>query len=95
MQLARSGEVDIDGLNYKDDSVSAKQWLAELGDPYVMTAVDLDGRVGIDWGFYGAPETFVIDAEGIVRHKLIGPVSPQDLTETILPLVAQLREDMK
>lgn len=95
VQLARSGAVDIVGLNYKDDSDSARQWLLDLGDPYIMTAVDVDGRVGIDWGFYGAPETFVIDGEGVVRHKHIGPVSPQDLTETILPLVAQLREDLK
>jgi len=92
VDLARSGKVEIVGLNYKDDSSSAKRWLAELGDPYLMTAVDADGRVGIDWGFYGAPETFVIDQEGIVRYKHIGPVYPQDLAEKILPLVEELRE---
>lgn len=92
VNLARSGKVDIVGLNYKDDSAQAKRWLAELGDPYLKTAVDADGRVGIDWGFYGAPETFVIDKNGIVRHKHIGPVYPKDLAETILPLVEELQE---
>jgi len=57
-----------------------------------MTAVDQSGRVGIDWGFYGAPETFVIDKEGLVQYKHIGPVLPADLQDTILPLVAELRE---
>lgn len=91
VDLARSGKVDIVGLNYKDDSVQAQRWLTELGDPYLQTAVDADGRVGIDWGFYGAPETFVIDKKGIVRHKHIGPVYPSDLAETILPLVEDLQ----
>lgn len=93
VQLARSGQVDIVGLNYKDEDASASQWLTDLGNPYVTTAVDKDGRIGIDWGFYGAPETFVIDKKGIVRHKHIGPVSPDDLTRTILPMVAELRAE--
>jgi cytochrome c biogenesis protein CcmG/thiol:disulfide interchange protein DsbE len=92
VDLARSQRVEIVGLNYKDDSTLARQWLKDLGDPYITTAVDADGRVGIDWGFYGAPETFVIDKAGVVRHKHIGPVSPKDLTETILPLVESLQE---
>lgn len=93
VQLARSGQVDIVGLNYKDEDPSARQWLTDLGDPYIVTAVDKEGRIGIDWGFYGAPETFVIDKKGIVRHKHIGPVSPNDLTQTILPMVAKLRAE--
>ncbi len=92
VELGRSGRVEIVGLNYKDNDTSAKQWLAELGDPYITTAVDTDGRVGIDWGFYGAPETFVIDKEGVVRLKHIGPVSPEDLATKILPLVDELQE---
>lgn len=91
VQLGRSGRVEIVGLNYKDDNASAQRWLVELGDPYITTAVDADGRVGIDWGFYGAPETFVIDKAGVVRYKHIGPVSPEDLATTILPMVEELQ----
>lgn len=91
VDLARSGTVDIIGLNYKDEDAKAVEWLQQLGNPYVTTAVDKDGRIGIDWGFYGAPETFVIDKQGIVRHKHVGPISPDDLTNTILPMVAELR----
>lgn len=91
VDLARKKLVEIVGLNYKDDSDAAKQWLSDLGDPYVLSAVDQSGRIGIDWGFYGAPETFVIDADGVVRYKHIGPVSPDDLRKTILPLVEKLR----
>lgn len=91
VDLARRGLVDIVGLNYKDNTTQAKVWLQDLGDPYVVTAVDATGRIGIDWGFYGAPETFVVDADGLVRYKHIGPVSPQVLEQTILPLVEQLR----
>ena len=91
VNLARQGSIEIVGLNYKDESDSALRWLDELGDPYLVTAVDSDGRTGIDWGFYGAPETFVIDQAGIVRYKHIGPVTAEDLNKSILPLVSQLR----
>ncbi len=93
VDLANQGIVDIVGLNYKDDQATAKQWLKELGNPYVAVPVDTEGRVGIDWGFYGAPETFVVDKAGIVRLKHIGPVTPDVLQNTILPMVAELRED--
>ena len=93
VDLARQNIVEIVGLNYKDQNNLAQQWLVELGDPYVVTAVDQGGRIGIDWGFYGAPETFVIDKSGIVRHKHIGPLAPADITETLLPLVAELRSE--
>ena len=92
VDLARQDVVDIVGLNYKDKNDLAQQWLVELGDPYVLTAVDQDGRIGIDWGFYGAPETFVIDQAGIVRHKHIGPLALNDINNTLLPLVAELRD---
>jgi cytochrome c biogenesis protein CcmG/thiol:disulfide interchange protein DsbE len=72
--LARSG-VRIIGLNYKDEPADAKNWLARLGNPYQVVAVDYDGRIAIDWGVYGAPETFLIDKQGIIRHKVIGPLS--------------------
>ncbi len=91
VDLARRNLVEIVGLNYKDQDQLAIQWLTELGDPYIATAVDHEGRTGIDWGFYGAPETFVIDKSGIVRYKHIGPVAPADLQNTILPLVAELQ----
>ena len=72
--LARSG-VRVVGLNYKDEPADAKNWLARLGNPYQVVAVDYDGRIAIDWGVYGAPETFLIDKQGIIRHKVIGPLS--------------------
>ena len=91
LQLAQTGVVDIYGLNYKDERDKAKQWLQQLGDPYAANAFDADGRAGIDWGVYGAPETFIMDKQGIVRHKHIGPLSVDDLNNTILPLIAELQ----
>ncbi len=89
--LANSGKVDIYGLNYKDDRAKAQQWLAQLGDPYIANAFDADGRAGIDWGVYGAPETFIMDRQGIIRHKHIGPLTVDALDNTILPLIAELQ----
>src|SRR5680860_333239 len=90
--LARIVQVPIYGLNLKDKRPAAKRWLRELGDPYAAIAFDEDGRVAIDWGVYGAPETFVVDAKGIIRYKHIGPLTAEVLTDTILPLVRRLRE---
>jgi len=89
--LSRTSTVPIVGLNYKDKDDLAKNWLQQLGNPYLLNAVDADGRVAIDWGVYGAPETFVIDKKGIIRHKHIGPVHPQLLKETLLPMIKQLQ----
>ena len=89
--LAKSNKVDIYGLNYKDERDKAKRWLTQLGDPYVANAFDADGRAGIDWGVYGAPETFIMDREGIIRHKHIGPLSVDALNNEILPLIAELQ----
>ena len=89
--LAKSGKVDIYGLNYKDDRAKAQQWLLRLGDPYVANAFDADGRAGIDWGVYGAPETFIMDQQGIIRHKHIGPLTVEILNEEILPLIDELQ----
>jgi cytochrome c biogenesis protein CcmG/thiol:disulfide interchange protein DsbE len=91
MALARDGSVPIHGLNYKDQPKDAAAWLDALGDPYSRTGADLDGRVGIDWGVYGVPETFVIDAQGRIAFKQIGPITPAILDEKILPLVSELR----
>ena len=89
--LAKTGKVDIYGLNYKDERDKAQQWLAQLGDPYIANAFDADGRVGIDWGVYGAPETFIMDRQGIIRHKHIGPLTVDSLNNEILPLIAELQ----
>ena len=90
MQLARQG-VTIYGLDYKDNREDAQRWLQRFGDPYVANAFDADGRVGIDWGVYGTPETFVIDKQGVIRHKHIGPLTTDDINRDILPLIRELR----
>lgn len=89
--LSRRNLVPVVGLNYKDQPADAKAWLDELGNPYVLSVSDIDGRAGIDFGVYGVPETFVIDARGVVRYKHIGPVTEDALRDKILPLVEQLR----
>ena len=90
IQLAHNGTVDIYGLNYKDEREAAKQWLLRYGDPYIANAFDADGRVGIDWGVYGTPETFIVDQQGVIRHKHIGPLTQEIVRDEILPLVQQL-----
>ncbi len=91
LQLAETGEVAIYGLNYKDNRADAQRWLRQLGDPYEANAFDEDGRVGIDWGVYGAPETFVIDSQGIIRHKHIGPLTTEVVKTQLLPLITELK----
>lgn len=91
MQLGASGVVPIHGLNYKDKPDDAKKWLDDLGDPYTRTGADISGQVGIDWGVYGVPETFVIDRDGRIAYKHIGPVTPQALNDTLLPLIRKLQ----
>ncbi len=91
VQLAKSGVVPIYGLNYKDKRDLALQWLDQFGDPYTLSIVDSDGRVGIDYGVYGVPETYVIDKTGVIQYKQIGPVTVDVLEETILPLVRELQ----
>ena len=91
MKLAAQGTVPLHGLNYKDQPDDAAQWLDSLGDPYTRTGADISGRVAIDWGVYGVPETFVIGADGRVAYKHIGPVTEDALAGTILPLVEELR----
>lgn len=88
--MSRRGIVPIVGLNYKDQRADAKRWLQQNGDPYQLSVWDIDGKVGIDYGVYGAPETFVIDKQGVIRYKQIGPVTPEVLEKTLLPLIAKL-----
>ena len=90
IEYARGGAVPIYGLNYKDRPEDALAWLQELGDPYVLSVSDLDGKVGIDYGVYGAPETYLIDQQGVIRFKQIGPVTPDVWEKSILPLVQEL-----
>lgn len=90
VQLARSGRVNLYGLNYKDKREDALRWLDHFGDPYITNAFDEQGNVGIDYGVYGVPETYVIDKQGIIRHKVIGPVTEENITRVILPLVKEL-----
>lgn len=92
MQLKTGGVVPIHGLNYKDQPDHAARWLDTLGDPYARTGADRDGRVAIDWGVYGVPETFVVTKDGRIAHKHIGPLTPKDVEATILPLVRRLRQ---
>ena len=91
MALSREGSVPIHGLNYKDQPDDASAWLDALGDPYSRTGADIDGMVGIDWGVYGVPETFVIDSKGFIRYKHIGPITEDVYRETLQPLIKELR----
>jgi cytochrome c biogenesis protein CcmG, thiol:disulfide interchange protein DsbE len=87
MQIAKRGEVPLIGLDWKDDSSAAQQWLSELGNPYAAVAADVVGRTAIDWGVYGAPETFLISADGTVLYKHIAPMTMQVWTTEFLPRI--------
>lgn len=91
MELARQNRVPIVGLDYKDKREDGEAVLSKVGDPYSLSISDIDGKVGFDYGVYGVPETYVIDKQGIIRFKLIGAVTAQNLREKILPLVAELQ----
>jgi cytochrome c biogenesis protein CcmG/thiol:disulfide interchange protein DsbE len=90
VEFARTKTVLLVGLNYKDKRDAARQWLVKLGDPYDMTLVDSSGETGIDYGVYGVPETFVVDRQGIVRMKHIGPLTPEVMSKKLAPLLQQL-----
>jgi cytochrome c biogenesis protein CcmG/thiol:disulfide interchange protein DsbE len=90
VEMSKRGVVPIVGLNYKDRREDALPWLSRFGDPYALSVWDVDGKVGIDYGVYGAPETFVIDKQGVIRHKQIGPITAEDLEKKILPLLKKL-----
>ena len=88
LQLAQSETIPLFGINWRDNGDEAKRWLRQLGDPYVMSGFDADGRVGIDWGVYGAPETFLVDGDGVVRHKHLGPLSAEIWQRDFVPLIS-------
>jgi len=87
LEIARRGEVPILGLNWNDEREAAQHWLRTLGDPYVASAFDGEGRIAIDWGVYGAPETFLVDAAGQIIHKQIGPLDLQIWERDFVPLI--------
>lgn len=91
VQLSERNLLPIVGLNYKDRPVDAGTWLNQYGNPYSIIADDQNGKVGLDWGVYGVPETFVIDKSGLIRYKHIGPVDQKALDNTILPLIHRLQ----
>jgi cytochrome c biogenesis protein CcmG/thiol:disulfide interchange protein DsbE len=92
VQLAQENVVPVYGLDYKDKPDDGLAWLAQHGNPYTASIVDRDGHVGIDYGVYGVPETFVIDKMGVIRYKQIGPLTDEALQDKILPLVRQLQQ---
>lgn len=92
-KLADRNVAPIYGLNYKDVASKANQYLANYGNPYTANAVDETGRIGIEWGVYGAPETFLIDKKGIIRYKHIGPLTYEDVENKILPMIQKLQNE--
>ena len=91
LDIARAGNIPIYGLNYKDQRPDALQWLQRLGDPYTASGFDADGRVGIDLGVYGLPETFLVDERGFIVHKHIGPISREIWQSEFVPVIERLQ----
>jgi cytochrome c biogenesis protein CcmG/thiol:disulfide interchange protein DsbE len=91
VEMSKQNLVPIYGLDYKDRREDAEAWLTRGGNPYILSVSDMDGRVGIDYGVYGVPETYLIDKQGVIQYKQIGPITPEALKEKILPMIAELR----
>jgi len=92
VDLSKKAVLPILGLNYKDQNDDAQRWLKQFGNPYQLSVVDADGRIGIDYGVYGVPETYLIDGEGIIRYKQIGPLTQAILEQKVLPLAKTLKK---
>lgn len=92
LELAAENSAAVHGINYKDRPEDARNWLNSLGDPYDRIGADRDGRAGIDLGVYGVPETFVIDEDGVIRYKHVGPITEKDMNKIIRPLIQKLSE---
>ena len=90
-EFVRQNIIPVYGLNYKDENPAAKAWLQQFGNPYKDILVDAEGLVGIDFGVYGAPETFLIDAQGIIRHKIVGELTPNNIQNELVPLIKKYR----
>ncbi|MDH5324610.1 MAG: DsbE family thiol:disulfide interchange protein [Gammaproteobacteria bacterium] len=93
VELARAGDIPLYGLNYKDAPSDGRRWLEQHGNPYLMSFVDYQGNVGIDYGVYGVPETFIIDKKGVIRHKVIGPLSGREIRTCVRPVVKYLEQN--
>jgi cytochrome c biogenesis protein CcmG/thiol:disulfide interchange protein DsbE len=91
MDFAKSQAIPMIGLDYKDQRDEGSKWLREHGNPYLLSAFDVDGMVGIDYGVYGVPETFVIDRKGVIRMKFTGPLTPEAIRTRLLPLIEELK----
>jgi cytochrome c biogenesis protein CcmG/thiol:disulfide interchange protein DsbE len=91
MEYAKTKTIPVVGLDYKDQNAEGLKWLANFGDPYDLSITDQDGRIGIDFGVYGVPESFVIDKSGVIRYKQIGPVTEEALRDKIIPLIQKLQ----
>ena len=89
-RMAREDGIPVFGVNYKDATADATAWLARHGNPYERVGADGDGRVAIDWGVYGVPETFVVDREGHIRFRHAGPLTPEIVRDQLMPLIAEL-----
>ena len=92
MREARRLGIKLVGLNYKDEPADAKRWLAEYGDPYDVVIADYDGKTAIDFGVTGAPETFLIDAQGVIRYKHISPITADVIARELLPRIAAMKQ---
>lgn len=88
LDLKAQGEIPIYGINWRDTRPEALRWLQQLGDPYIASGFDVDGVVGIDWGVYGAPESFLVSADGVVLYKQLGPLSWEIWERDFVPLIA-------
>lgn len=93
-QLAQQNAIVIIGLNYKDQPGDANNWLKTFGNPYNVSIMDQDGRIGIEYGVYGVPESFIIDKKGLIRYKHTGPVSAEDVQKVFLPLITKLQAEI-
>ena len=89
--LAQSGRIKVIGYDYKDEPEDAQRWLQQFGNPYALVIVDQDGRAAFDWGIYGAPESFLVDAGGIVRWKFIGPMTDEVVRDQLMPELEKLK----
>ena len=95
VELGKRSDIRLVGLNYKDEPENARRFLGTLGQPYAAVVADQAGRAAVDWGVYGVPETFVIDGQGIIRFKYIGPLSPEGITNVLNPEIEKARTPMK
>ena len=93
LELSKQIQTPIIGLDYKDEAPAAKEWLQRLGNPYRISVMDSEGLIGIDYGVYGVPETFIIDKHGLIRYKHTGPVTPQAIQTIILPWIQRLEAE--